>query len=187
MQEATVSFTKIAARQSAGLLNSWKEIATFLDRGVRTVQRWEREQNLPVHRVGSGERSPVFAFPTELLIWARTVDVQMGPSAPSARESHNPAVRRSRQLVSESLALIKSIATTSAKQRQRTEEMYKKVSTLHLIAELKRKDQIGNAGVGKSAPQADGKLLPVHEKDHEARTSRQAARTYRLNYKRVTR
>jgi hypothetical protein len=165
VQETTASFTKIATRQAAGLLNSWKEIASFLDRGVRTVQRWEREQNLPVHRVGSGERSPVFAFPAELLIWVRTVDMQMGPSAPSGRESHNPAVRRSRQLVSESLALIKSIATTFAKQRQRTEEMCKKLSTLHLLAERTRTESKCNPGAsGNLHQQSNGEFLPVHEK-----------------------
>jgi uncharacterized sporulation protein YeaH/YhbH (DUF444 family) len=32
------------------LLTSWKEIARYLSKGVRTVQRWERELNLPVRR-----------------------------------------------------------------------------------------------------------------------------------------
>ena len=31
-------------------LDSWKEIATFLNRGVRTVQRWEATEGLPVRR-----------------------------------------------------------------------------------------------------------------------------------------
>jgi hypothetical protein len=53
----------------AAILNSWKEIATFLHRGVRTVQRWEREFELPVHRIGNGNRSPVFAFTAEIQLW----------------------------------------------------------------------------------------------------------------------
>src|ERR1041385_1511743 len=32
-------------------LDSWKAIAAYLGRGVRTVQRWEREEGLPVHRL----------------------------------------------------------------------------------------------------------------------------------------
>ena len=32
------------------LLNSWKEIADYLGRGVRTAQRWEVELHLPVRR-----------------------------------------------------------------------------------------------------------------------------------------
>lgn len=53
------------------LLNSWKEIATFLDRGVRTVQRWERDHQLPVHRIGNSPRAAVFALQEELLLWLR--------------------------------------------------------------------------------------------------------------------
>lgn len=30
-----------------GRLDSWKEIATYLNRGVRTVIRWEQEERLP--------------------------------------------------------------------------------------------------------------------------------------------
>jgi hypothetical protein len=52
-------------------LQSWKEIASELNRGVRTVQRWERKLGLPVRRVGKGPRIPVFAFKDELHRWLR--------------------------------------------------------------------------------------------------------------------
>jgi len=51
------------------VLHSWKDIASFLQRGVRTVQRWEKQHNLPVHRVGAGVRAPTFAFRSELQAW----------------------------------------------------------------------------------------------------------------------
>ena len=54
------------------VLQSWREIASELDRSVRTVQRWERILKLPVHRLGKGPRCPVFAFKDELHIWLRT-------------------------------------------------------------------------------------------------------------------
>jgi Tol biopolymer transport system component len=50
-------------------LDSWKEIAAYLGRGVRTVQRWEREEGLPVHRLAHAERGSVFADPAELTDW----------------------------------------------------------------------------------------------------------------------
>ena len=31
-------------------LDSWKEIAAYLRRDIRTVQRWEKQEGLPVHR-----------------------------------------------------------------------------------------------------------------------------------------
>lgn len=49
-------------------LTSWKEIAAFFGRDVRTVQRWERE-GLPVHRRPGGRRSGVFAYPDEITRW----------------------------------------------------------------------------------------------------------------------
>ena len=39
-----------AAPGKKRFLNTWKEIATYMGRGVRTVQRWERELGLPVRR-----------------------------------------------------------------------------------------------------------------------------------------
>src|SRR5215475_1870514 len=64
-----------AAAEKPQMLNSWKEIARFLDRGVRTVQRWERDLQLPVHRIGKGKRSPVYAFVPELKFWVATSGV----------------------------------------------------------------------------------------------------------------
>lgn len=59
-------------------LNSWKEIADYLDRDVRTVSRWEKEKGLPVHRVPGGKRQAIFAYTEEINRWlssARAKDV----------------------------------------------------------------------------------------------------------------
>jgi hypothetical protein len=56
---------------TSGVLNSWKEIAAYLDRGVRTVQRWESNLQLPVHRPQGKNRSAVLAFRDELDDWLR--------------------------------------------------------------------------------------------------------------------
>jgi len=52
-------------------LQGWKEIAAELGRSVRTVQRWEQKLGLPVHKLGEGIGSPVFAFKGELHSWLR--------------------------------------------------------------------------------------------------------------------
>ncbi len=51
------------------LFNGWKEIANYLGRGVRTVQRWERLNGLPVHRPAGKQRAAVFALKLELDAW----------------------------------------------------------------------------------------------------------------------
>ncbi len=50
-------------------LDSWKEIAAYLKRGVRTVQRWERVNGLPVHRLDLERQGSVFAYRAELDAW----------------------------------------------------------------------------------------------------------------------
>ncbi len=51
------------------MLGSWKEIAAYLGKGVRTVQRWERQFGLPVRRPNSTARGVVCALPAELDEW----------------------------------------------------------------------------------------------------------------------
>ncbi len=50
-------------------LQSWKEIAAYLDRDVRTARRWEQAEGLPVRRHRSGARSSVYAYRGELDAW----------------------------------------------------------------------------------------------------------------------
>jgi hypothetical protein len=53
------------------VLNSWKEIASHLGRGVRTVQRWERDLGMPVRRPRAKSRSAVIAMADEIDAWLR--------------------------------------------------------------------------------------------------------------------
>jgi Tol biopolymer transport system component len=53
----------------SGRLDSWKEIAAYLKRDVRTVQRWEKDEGLPVHRLQHGKQGSVYAQATELDAW----------------------------------------------------------------------------------------------------------------------
>ena len=52
-------------------LLSWKEIASYLVRDVRTVQRWNADRGLPVHRIPGGKGASVFAYTEELEDWLR--------------------------------------------------------------------------------------------------------------------
>lgn len=58
-----------APKPAQELLNSWKEIAVYLNRGVRTVQRWELELGLPVRRPRGRRHSAVIAKRSELDAW----------------------------------------------------------------------------------------------------------------------
>ncbi|MBA7522861.1 hypothetical protein ES705_14981 [subsurface metagenome] len=54
------------------ILNSWKEISYYLDRNVRTCQRWKIELALPVHRIDkNSQHSKVFAYKSEIDQWLK--------------------------------------------------------------------------------------------------------------------
>jgi len=86
-------------------LDGWKEIATFLNRGERTVKRWERERGLPVHRVPFGDRASVFAWPGELADWLKGKALELesdnlatidpGASLPNIQATNGSAAQHS--------------------------------------------------------------------------------------------
>ena len=54
-------------------LDSWKEIANYLRREVRTVQLWEKREGLPVHRHFHKRLGSVYALRAEIESWKRQV------------------------------------------------------------------------------------------------------------------
>ncbi len=64
-------------------LDSWKEIAAYLNRDVTTVQRWEKRERMPVHRHLHERMGSVYASRAELDAWAR------GRNLPAAQENGN--------------------------------------------------------------------------------------------------
>jgi len=65
-------------------LVSWKEIAAHLGREVRTVQRWETTEGLPVHRHEHQKKSTVYAYASELDEWIRKRQPVDDPEADDA-------------------------------------------------------------------------------------------------------
>ncbi len=77
-------------------LVGWKRIAKYLGCSERTARRWEREEQLPVHRQQHEKRSTVFALPAELDEWLGTrADLPPGSGADPATtgtRSRGPAI-----------------------------------------------------------------------------------------------
>jgi hypothetical protein len=55
-------------------LDSWKEIAAYLQRDVRTLQRWEKTAGLPVRRMQKPGLRAVYAYTADLDEWIRAQD-----------------------------------------------------------------------------------------------------------------
>jgi TolB-like protein/cytochrome c-type biogenesis protein CcmH/NrfG len=65
-------------------LDSWGEIASYLGREVRTVQRWETTEGLPVHRHEHKKKSTVYAYAGELDEWIKNRQPKDDPAADDA-------------------------------------------------------------------------------------------------------
>jgi hypothetical protein len=67
------------------MLKSWTEIAAYLGRTVRTVQRWERDEHLPVRRHLHKAGASVYAYCREIDTW-RAGRAPAGLDEPPAAE-----------------------------------------------------------------------------------------------------
>jgi len=70
-------------RLSSDRLDSWKEIASYLGRDVRTVQRWERNEGLPVNRHLHQVQHTVYASKRKIDTWINERRISSEPPAPA--------------------------------------------------------------------------------------------------------
>ena len=86
------SETGVHASAPRRRLDSWKEIADYLRRGLTTVQRWEREEGLPVHRHVHATGGSVYAYPDDLDQWRSGRESSPAPVLPPAAQPVPAAV-----------------------------------------------------------------------------------------------
>lgn len=92
-------------------LESWGEIAAYLRREIRTVQRWERHQGLPVRRLLIGKLGSVYAYRSELDKWYR----ERQPQPENGEEDAGKAADGE-------IAALVTVATDGADWEQKKEE-----------------------------------------------------------------
>src|SRR6202040_3998595 len=71
-------------------LDSWKEIAAYLKREVRTLHRWEAQEGLPIRRHLHMERGSVYAYKSELDSWLNHRRTMLEPPTPTAETRGRP-------------------------------------------------------------------------------------------------
>ena len=88
--------------ENSRVLSGWKEVAAYLGRGVRTVQRWEK-LGLPVRRPNAHLRSAVLASSDEIDRWILGCNTGRLPDgeddSPATHEDLRAEVRELRQEV----------------------------------------------------------------------------------------
>jgi predicted DNA-binding transcriptional regulator AlpA len=116
------------------ILTSWKEIAKYLGKGVRTAQRWESQLGLPVRRpIGASQKSAVLLHRDELDVWLTTrfsarpaedIEAMKKPtSLTSTRSLLKENVRKASELRMEQHALTLQIAESVRRLAQRCDQI----------------------------------------------------------------
>lgn len=126
---------------NAAVLTSWKDIARYMGKGVRTVQRWEQDFGLPVRRPLGSNKKAVLARPRELDAWvalrcgSRAEHVSLGlPLDTQARDrslmalsSLNAKIETSRLLRDNNIMLINEVKAA-------VEELRTRLDSIHQLA-----------------------------------------------------
>ena len=122
--------TPPSERPTEELLDSWKEIAAYLDRDVKTVQRWEKREGMPVHRHVHDKRGSVYALAPELDAWLQSRGLRLGeegqqqtskmPVEPEGDNRQRATVRARRWLALAGVAVLGLLAVAYVLSRDRT-------------------------------------------------------------------
>src|SRR3984885_5284611 len=106
--------------EDSTVLSSWKDIAKYLGKGVRTVQRWERQLGLPVRRPnGALQKSAVVLYRGDVDAWVATRfsarpleknEAQTTQTSSSARTKLREGIRTARELRTANQALTEQIS-----------------------------------------------------------------------------
>jgi TolB-like protein/Tfp pilus assembly protein PilF len=135
---------KLPEKASEARLDSWKEIAAYLNRDITTAQRWEKREGMPVHRHVHDKRGSVYAVSTELDAWLQgrresleSLEKVPDPSAPMVAEADHrrtATLRTRRWLALGGLAALVLIATVYLFIRKRAADTAQpKISSLAVL------------------------------------------------------
>jgi len=116
------------------LLHSWREIASYTGRGVRTIQRYETDFGFPVHRPDGSARGRVIAFCDEIDSWLSKAPkrAELNGSVPVHKLTEEQIKTRRRYIAvaasaKHSQEISKATFESCMRQAKRIEDMIQKV------------------------------------------------------------
>lgn len=136
-------------------LSGWKEIANYLGKGVRTVQRYEWQMGLPVRRPAGKPRGSVVATKPELDAWVCASPIReafhltrLAPDSQASTQAIKNGIQEMCRLRDEMLPLRAELHTSL---------LMLKESILNLQGELDR-NEWRKLDPGFTSPETDGQL-----------------------------
>jgi hypothetical protein len=96
------------------ILSGWKDVATYLGKGVRTVQRYERTLGLPIRRPAGKQRGSVIATKAELDAWVSAKPLRDSFLLSSTASDHSKLINEFR----ENMAMMRRLRQESADLRK---------------------------------------------------------------------
>jgi hypothetical protein len=123
---------------TTAVLTSWKDIARYMGKGVRTVQRWEQDFGLPVRRPLGSNKKAVLARPRELDAWVAlrcgsraeqssanlAMDTQARDRSLMVLSSLSAKIETSRLLRDNNIMLINEVKAAVEELRSRVDSMH---------------------------------------------------------------
>jgi hypothetical protein len=120
--QVCVGVSGMSVSEDSTVLSSWKDIARYLGKGVRTVQRWERHLGLPVRRpVGASQKSAVLLYRGDVDAWLATRfsaraleknETAASQTSRSARSNLRESIKTARELRRANYALTQQITAS---------------------------------------------------------------------------
>jgi len=91
-----------------------QDIAHYVGKSVRTLQRWERELGFPVRRAKAREKGTVLAIPREINSWVKSQQFPDGGGSDRATLLRSTLLRSLEALRTENRELRRQLASRAA-------------------------------------------------------------------------
>ena len=149
----------MSVNEESTVLSSWKDIAKYLGKGVRTVQRWEQHLGLPVRRpVGASQKSAVLLHRADVDAWLSTRFVARTVTPIEAPVRADDALELARAALREKLQTARELRDAHQKLTEGLAESIKALSQRceSLVAQTTRGR---DPGLEQASPSIDPMLL----------------------------
>lgn len=146
-----------AVKGKLEIISGWKDIANYLQKGVRTVQRYEREVGLPVRRPAGKSAGSVMATKAELDGWVAASPIREAFQLPQTPVDNATPLREFKQHVHELHRLREETRQLRAAVKTSLELLQRNLR--FVLPSSLEADDVSDAGVSSSGSRSAADVL----------------------------